>query len=309
MFTNTGLVAYAKKALAENYGYCLGTYGQILTEAVLNSKCAQGGGVGEYNTKHKNYLRAFLNRRVSDCYGLIKGYCWGYPDNGKYASNGFADRNQESAYNAAKQKGTLATMPEIPGIILWLKGHAGIYIGNGEFIECAGAPTGMFKGKIQNGRVTSGSRFTHWFMDTYINYGQNAAVSASSPPITAETPVTEYQGRVTATTLNIRGGAGTSFAAIGSFKQNDVITIIAETSVGSVKWGKAKSPTGGWVSLDFVTKIAAPTPLSQMTFAQALDIWITAGVIVDRKYWENAAKNLNHLDTLFINAARKGFKA
>ena len=79
-------------------------------------------------------------------------------------------RNQEGAYKASKEKGLLKTIPEIPGLVLWMKGHAGIYIGNGEFIECVGAPIGMRKGKIINGKVTSGSKFTHWFKDTYIKY-------------------------------------------------------------------------------------------------------------------------------------------
>lgn len=168
--TNIGLVEQAKKALAENWGYCLGGYGQILTSSVLKSKCSQAGGVGEYNTAHLKYLEGFLNKKVSDCYGLVKSYVW---DNGgvpKYNSNGCTDRNQESAYTAAKIKGALATMPELPGVVLKMAGHCGIYIGNGEFIECAGAPTGMRKGRISNGKVTSGSNFTNWFLDTYINY-------------------------------------------------------------------------------------------------------------------------------------------
>lgn len=176
MFTNTGLVAFAKKALNENWGYCLGSFGNVLTESFLAQKCNQGGGVGTYNTSHKDYLKKFMNRRVSDCYGLVKGYAWWNDGKVQYNSNGCADRNQEGAYNAAKEKGPIVSMPEIPGLVLWMKGHAGIYIGNGEFIECAGAPIGMRKGKIANGQVVSGSKFTHWFKDTYIAYEEAVRV-------------------------------------------------------------------------------------------------------------------------------------
>ncbi|PKL00079.1 MAG: hypothetical protein CVV56_08165 [Tenericutes bacterium HGW-Tenericutes-1] len=181
MVTNIQLVEFVKKALSENWGYCLGSFGNILTPAFMSQKMKQGYGVGEYNTKHKTYLQKFLNKRVSDCYGLVKAFVWWNDGNVKYIAS--QDRNQEGAFNAAKEKGPISNIPEIPGLVLWMKGHAGIYIGGGEFIECAGAPTGMFKGKIQNGKVVSGSKFTHWFKDTYITY-----VSA---PKTATVPVNE----------------------------------------------------------------------------------------------------------------------
>lgn len=170
MKTNMELVEFAKKALAENWGYCLGSFGNVLTTTFLTQKLNQGYGVGAYNTKHRPYLNRFLNRRVTDCYGLVKGCVWWNGGNVKYVAS--QDRNQEGAYNSAKEKGPLSTMPEIPGLILWHKGHAGIYIGNGEFIECSGAPVGMRKGRIQGGKVISGSKFTHWFKDTYIAYSE-----------------------------------------------------------------------------------------------------------------------------------------
>lgn len=171
MKTNLELVEFAKKALAESWGYCLGTYGNILTPALQKQKMTQGYGVGEYNTRHKSYLDKYIGKRVSDCYGLVKAFAWWNNGNVKY--NVQQDRNQEGAYKAAKEKGPIVSIPEIPGLVLWMKGHAGIYIGNGEFIECVGAPVGMRKGKIQNGKIVSGSKFTHWFKDTYVEYVEN----------------------------------------------------------------------------------------------------------------------------------------
>lgn len=168
MKTNKGLVEFVKMAYAENWGYCLGTFGNILTPNFLNAKLNQGYGVGAYNTRHKLYLNKYINKRVSDCYGLVKGYIWWNNGNVRYIAS--QDRNQEGAYNAAREKGPLSNMPEIPGLVLWMRGHAGVYIGNGEFIECAGAPKGMVKGKIINGKIAKGSPFTHWFKDTYIRY-------------------------------------------------------------------------------------------------------------------------------------------
>lgn len=168
MSSNTDLVLFVKKALNEKWGYCLGSFGNILTPSFLDQKLKQGHGVGAYNTRHKAYLQTYLNKRVSDCYGLVKGFLWWNGGNVKYSPT--QDRNQEGAYRAAKEKGPLSNMPEMLGLILWMPGHAGIYIGNGEFIECVGAPVGMRKGMIRNGRVTTGSKFTHWFKDSYIRY-------------------------------------------------------------------------------------------------------------------------------------------
>lgn len=172
-FMNTGLVTLAKKALDEGWGYVNGTFGNILTETLLNQKCSQAGGVGEYNSYWRDrYIKKFMGRRVSDCYGLVKAYVWWTNENSspRYNNNGFMDRNQEGAFNTAKEKGPLSTMPELPGIILWMKGHVGIYIGNGEFIECAGCPVGTRKGTVKSGVITSGSKFTHWFKDNWITY-------------------------------------------------------------------------------------------------------------------------------------------
>ena len=172
-FTNLGLVELAKKALNENWGYVNGTFGNILTENLLNQKCNQAGGVGEYNSYWRNkYIKNFIGKRVSDCYGLVKAYTWWTDEDSspKYNNNNCIDRNQEGAYAVANEKGLLSTMPEIKGLILWMKGHVGIYIGNGEFIECAGCPVGMRKGTIKNGVITSGSQFTHWFKDNWITY-------------------------------------------------------------------------------------------------------------------------------------------
>lgn len=189
--TAKGLVDYVKKALKEDWGYVLGTYGQILTPAVLRAKQNQGYGVGAYNRRHNTYVRKYLNKRVSDCYGLVKGFLW-TDKNGKVTYDGRMDRNQEMAYNAAKEKGTIANIPEIPGLVLWMKGHAGIYIGNGEFIEIAGVPVGMRKGKITNGKVTRGSKFTHWFKDTFIDYGKGGiTIPPNKQPVK---PVMKWYG-------------------------------------------------------------------------------------------------------------------
>ena len=69
---NVDLAAYAMQAWENNWGYCWGTYGNVLTEALFNYKLQQyPEGVGKY----EDFIRAnWLGRRTADCIGLIKGY-------------------------------------------------------------------------------------------------------------------------------------------------------------------------------------------------------------------------------------------
>ena len=71
-------------------------------------------------------------------------------------------------------------------------------------------------------------------------------------PTYIETPV-DYQVEVTADDLNIRSGPGTGYASQGVCKPG-IHTIVAEADgAGATKWGKLS--TGGWISLDYATKV------------------------------------------------------
>ena len=56
-------------------------------------------------------------------------------------------------------------------------------------------------------------------------------------------------GTVTATSLNVRAGAGTGYASIGSYVKGDQVTVYETVTVGSITWGRTEK---GWISLDFV---------------------------------------------------------
>lgn len=64
-----------------------------------------------------------------------------------------------------------------------------------------------------------------------------------------------YLVKVTADFLNIRKGAGTNTAKVGSITDQGVYTIVEEQQgAGATKWGKLKSGAG-WISLDYVKKV------------------------------------------------------
>lgn len=160
---NIGLVEHVKKALSEKWGYVWGTFGQVLTPTLFQQKLKQyPDGVGKFQTF---ISRNWLNRRTADCVGLIKSYMWWNKDNPLYTSA--TDKSADGMYAAAKEKGTLSTIPEIPGICVWKKGHVGIYIGNKQVIEARGTEKGVIQSPL-TGPGAAG--WTHWYKCPYIEY-------------------------------------------------------------------------------------------------------------------------------------------
>ena len=56
----------------------------------------------------------------------------------------------------------------------------------------------------------------------------------------------QYKAKITADTLNIRSGPGTSYKSVGTVKKGEVFTIVDELH----GWGKLKSGAG-WISLNY----------------------------------------------------------
>lgn len=158
------LAAYAVQAWENGWGYVWGTYGKVLTPSLFASKLEQyPDGVGNY----EDFIRAnWLGGRATDCVGLIKGYGWLEASSLeiKYGTNGMPDIGANQLYYNATESGTIETIPEIPGIAVWHKGHIGVYIGNGEVIEAMGTKYGVVKTQLED------RGWTHWLKVPYISY-------------------------------------------------------------------------------------------------------------------------------------------
>ena len=165
---NLDLVAYAKQAYENGWGYVWGTYGNVLTESLFAYKLEQyPDGVGDY----EDFISEnWLGRRTTDCCGLIKGYSWLNPDTLaiEYATNGMPDYGANQMYASAEECGTdygsMDSMPDIPGIALWKSGHIGIYVGNGMAIEAMGTKYGVVMTEV-DGRGWQG-----WCEIPFITY-------------------------------------------------------------------------------------------------------------------------------------------
>ena len=161
---NLDLVQWAIAAEKAGWGYVWGTCGQVLTESALASKVSQYPD--EVGSQEEFIRTHWLGRRCADCVGFIKGYGWLNAETQEieYGTNGMPDIGADAMYANATGRGTIDTIPEIPGLAVWHEGHIGIYVGNGEVIEAMGTRYGVVRTQL------SERHWTHWLKIPYINY-------------------------------------------------------------------------------------------------------------------------------------------
>lgn len=129
------------------WGYVLGAQGELYSKEMAQKF------YDEYHEKSLSYYMddcsKWFGKNVVDCSGLIIQAI-------RSAIPGYADQNADGLYNACSEKGSISTIPEIPGICVRKSGHIGVYIGNGEVIESRGFAYGVVTTKL------SDRPWTHW---------------------------------------------------------------------------------------------------------------------------------------------------
>lgn len=161
---NLDLVKWSEFAADKGWGYVWGTYGTVLSPDFLESKIIQYPD--EVGGKEDFIRENWLVKRTADCVGLIKGYSW-YDTASQMTilvSNGMPDIGADTMYENATEKGTIDTIPEIPGLAVWKEGHIGVYIGDGKVVEAYGTTSGVIRSELANGG------WTHWLKIPYISY-------------------------------------------------------------------------------------------------------------------------------------------
>ena len=142
------------------------TSAQLVEKVKAVANTATAYKLGTFGNKSAN------GKRQWDCSGLLKGILWGYPDNGKYKSNDVPDQNADTIISKCSSVSTDFSNI-VPGEIVWLKGHMGIYIGDGLVIEA----TPKWDNGVQVtscANVASGSKNRKWTKhgkSPYIDYG------------------------------------------------------------------------------------------------------------------------------------------
>lgn len=170
-YTAERFVTFLEAMVGQPYWY--GTCVQQCSKSLLTSKAKQyPSHYGAARTKrYESDIAA--DKVCQDCVGLVKGFFWtgggegvaeyiagGPPFYYKHGAGGCPDKSANGLFTWVQgcgcKNGKLATMPDVPGILLHKDGHVGVYVGGGYAVEAMGFDYGVRKTKVQ------GRGWTDW---------------------------------------------------------------------------------------------------------------------------------------------------
>ena len=217
------------KDVVNNYKtiYMWGCFGQEVTESIIVAKTKQYPSW--YTAERQKKFRNLIGKNYFgfDCVCLIKGILWGWNgDTSKahggavYGSNGVPDTDANGMINKCNNISTDFNNIT-PGEAVWLSGHIGVYIGNGQVIEC----TPIWKDGVQITNLNQRNWVKHGKLP-YITYESNTETPKQDPiPSTNDTIYTVIAGD---TLTKIAKQFGTTIDAIvnanGIKNKNLIIT-------------------------------------------------------------------------------------
>lgn len=206
--TNIQLVDYAKAQIGRPYWF--GTFGQKASTSLLTSKKKQ---YPDQYTATDFSAQAKAGQKVHDCGGLIKGALMTNADPNaipKYSAK--YDVGSDTMLQQATEKGDIKTLPEIAGVLVFKKGHVGVYIGGGKVVEARGHKYGVIESKL------SDMPWTHWGKHKDIEYIGGAAIPViQTKPVQNDVPTnnaTNYTVKAGDTLSGICGRFGVKVADV-----------------------------------------------------------------------------------------------
>jgi len=132
--TNRELVAWAISKIG--CGYVFGANGETITEAFIQAKAALYPK--QYTSGYIASSRRWIGKIAYDCGGLIDAFLG-------------VDLNANGYYTKSVPNGNIGTIPDVPGILVFMTRldgsmyHVGVYIGNGEVVEARGVTYGVVR--------------------------------------------------------------------------------------------------------------------------------------------------------------------
>lgn len=165
-YTAEGLVKYVKDCYKYPTVYMWGGLMNILTTEYVDYKVKQYKE--KYTSNRIAYLKGLIGKTYGcDCVGLIKSYYFGGFNSPNYDLT--KDLNTNGMFSVSKIKGSIKDMPDEPGIILYMDGHVGVYIGERQCIECTWGVYG--DGVVKT--AVDGRGWSHWLKLPYIEYSNS----------------------------------------------------------------------------------------------------------------------------------------
>ncbi|MEA4831012.1 MAG: NlpC/P60 family protein [Oscillospiraceae bacterium] len=165
-----GLVDYCKAQLGKPYWY--GSFGQFANTSDLDWY-AKTYPVYWSDSRVTLAREKHIGQKVHDCVGLIKGYLWSADANSPAKYREDQDVSANGMRTKCTEKGDISTIPEIPGTLVFMSGHVGVYIGNGEVIEARGFQYGVVKTQLAN------RPWKWWGKCPWIDYSVSSAANSS----------------------------------------------------------------------------------------------------------------------------------
>lgn len=124
--------------------------------------------------------------------------------------------------------------------------------------------SGKFETSTRRGKVTVSGNTVYCSVDNFRNYAnykqffcygydansvekENKTTVITTQNVISDITNTNYQVKITASSLRIRQGASTSYSQIGSYSKNRIVTILAVSN----NWGKTNY---GWICLDYTSR-------------------------------------------------------
>lgn len=176
---------------------------KILASHTVYGSGAFGASVGNFPTQKKRYYDNTLNRCGQtaankllkeaesapcfsfDCVGLLKAILWNFSFKADKVYGGAAYKSNGVPDAGAGATGLISYCTDVstdfskivPGEMLWIDGHAGIYIGDGMAVECTTAWTGnVLKSVVTNIKAAKagehGRKWTKHGKLPWIEYGE-----------------------------------------------------------------------------------------------------------------------------------------
>lgn len=143
--TNKQLVEYAKGQIGRPYWF--GCFGQKASTSLLTSKRKQ---YPSYYEDADFALQSKAGQKVHDCGGVIKGALMSpnADPNAIVKYNAKYDVDSDTMLIQCSESGSIGSIPEIEGVLVFKKGHVGVYIGGGKVVEARGHSYGVIESNL-----------------------------------------------------------------------------------------------------------------------------------------------------------------
>ena len=209
--------------VAQNYKtlYVMGCFGAPMT-AANKKRYTQNHSYNKQTARTKMINTASADTFGFDCVNLIKGLLWNWcGDKAKtyggasHAVNGVPDIGADTMITKCKNVSTTGWANMEVGEALWVKGHIGVYIGNGLAVEC----TPAWKNRVQVTSVGNIGAKAGYNTRTWSKHGKLPYVT-----YTGESISTPSTGSGTTT----KPGTGATTPA-GDLKVGDIVEFTGDT--------------------------------------------------------------------------------